>query len=236
MKLLGIAGSLRGGFVQPPAPAACCGQPPGRRRATPSGRGSAICRRSTRTRRTRPSFAVGGVPLGRRGRRRRPDRDARVQRLDPRCAQERARLGSRPRDTAAFRGKPVAAIGASTGSFGGVWAPRRDTQDPRPDGGTRRRGGALGRQGERAARPSRTRSWSVSSVPSSTCSSAKHPRAPWPLRARSYIRKTPNVVSGTGAFAAAARPSASTRRVSSGSMIPSSQSRAVEKYGEPSRS
>ena len=30
--------------------------------------------------------------------------------------------GSRPRDTAAFRGKPVAAIGASTGSFGGVWA------------------------------------------------------------------------------------------------------------------
>ena len=30
--------------------------------------------------------------------------------------------GSRPRDNAAFRGKPVAAIGASTGSFGGVWA------------------------------------------------------------------------------------------------------------------
>jgi chromate reductase len=30
--------------------------------------------------------------------------------------------GSRPRDTAAFRGKPVAVIGASTGSFGGVWA------------------------------------------------------------------------------------------------------------------
>ena len=30
--------------------------------------------------------------------------------------------GSRPRETAAFRGKPVAVIGASTGSFGGVWA------------------------------------------------------------------------------------------------------------------
>jgi len=30
--------------------------------------------------------------------------------------------GSRPRDTAAFRGKPVAVIGASPGSFGGVWA------------------------------------------------------------------------------------------------------------------
>ena len=30
--------------------------------------------------------------------------------------------GSRPRDTAVFRGKPVAVIGASTGSFGGIWA------------------------------------------------------------------------------------------------------------------
>jgi chromate reductase, NAD(P)H dehydrogenase (quinone) len=30
--------------------------------------------------------------------------------------------GSRPRETAAFRGKPVAVIGASSGSFGGVWA------------------------------------------------------------------------------------------------------------------
>jgi chromate reductase len=30
--------------------------------------------------------------------------------------------GSRPRETAVFRGKPVAVIGASTGSFGGVWA------------------------------------------------------------------------------------------------------------------
>src|SRR5262249_28592214 len=45
---------------------------------------------------------------------------------------------------------------------------------------------------------------------------------------RSYIRKTPKVVSGTGAFSAAEMPSASTRRVSSGSMIPSSHRRAVE--------
>jgi chromate reductase len=30
--------------------------------------------------------------------------------------------GSRPRETAVFRDKPVAVIGASTGSFGGVWA------------------------------------------------------------------------------------------------------------------
>src|SRR5712691_11958869 len=43
-----------------------------------------------------------------------------------------------------------------------------------------------------------------------------------------HIRKMPNVVSGIGAFSAAEIPSASTRRVSSGSMMPSSQSRAVE--------
>jgi chromate reductase len=30
--------------------------------------------------------------------------------------------GSRPRETSVFRGKPVAVIGASAGSFGGVWA------------------------------------------------------------------------------------------------------------------
>src|SRR3954452_15626618 len=43
-----------------------------------------------------------------------------------------------------------------------------------------------------------------------------------------HIRKMPNVVSGIGAFNAEARPSASTRRVPSGSMTPSSQRRAVE--------
>ena len=41
------------------------------------------------------------------------------------------------------------------------------------------------------------------------------------------MRKTPKVVSGIGALSAAEMPSASTRRVSSGSMMPSSQSRAV---------
>jgi DNA-directed RNA polymerase specialized sigma24 family protein len=44
----------------------------------------------------------------------------------------------------------------------------------------------------------------------------------------SYMRKTPKVVSGIGAFRLAEIPSASTRRVSSGSRMPSSQSRAVE--------
>ena len=48
------------------------------------------------------------------------------------------------------------------------------------------------------------------------------------LRLRSYILNTPNVVSGIGALRAAEIPRASTRRVSSGSMIPSSHSRAVE--------
>ena len=43
-----------------------------------------------------------------------------------------------------------------------------------------------------------------------------------------HIRKTPKRGSGMGARAAAARPSASTRRVSRGSITPSSHRRAVE--------
>jgi RNA polymerase sigma factor (sigma-70 family) len=49
-----------------------------------------------------------------------------------------------------------------------------------------------------------------------------------PQRATSYIRKIPKVVSGIGALSAAEMPSAITLRVSTGSTIPSSQSRAVE--------
>ena len=48
------------------------------------------------------------------------------------------------------------------------------------------------------------------------------------LRLDGHMRKMPKRVSGIGACSAAAIPSASTCRVSSGSMIPSSQSRAVE--------
>ncbi len=47
-------------------------------------------------------------------------------------------------------------------------------------------------------------------------------------KSSSYIRKTPNCVRGCGACAAASRPIAITRRVSSGSMMPSSHKRAVE--------
>ena len=42
-----------------------------------------------------------------------------------------------------------------------------------------------------------------------------------------YMRKSPNFVSGIGAFSDALKPSASTRRVSAGSITPSSQMRAV---------
>jgi hypothetical protein len=42
-----------------------------------------------------------------------------------------------------------------------------------------------------------------------------------------YIRKTPNFVFGMGALTAAASPRPSTMRVSAGSMMPSSQRRAV---------
>ena len=43
----------------------------------------------------------------------------------------------------------------------------------------------------------------------------------------SYMRKMPNFVSSMGALRVAARPSASTRRVSAGSITPSSHRRAV---------
>src|SRR5207244_3755676 len=49
-----------------------------------------------------------------------------------------------------------------------------------------------------------------------------------PLEQPHHIRKTPKVVSGMGAFRAEERPSARTRRVSSGSMMPSSHNLAVE--------
>ena len=42
-----------------------------------------------------------------------------------------------------------------------------------------------------------------------------------------HIRKTPNFVGPIGWFIAADRPSASAMRVSTGSMMPSSHSRAV---------
>src|SRR5262249_56137154 len=45
-----------------------------------------------------------------------------------------------------------------------------------------------------------------------------------------YILNTPNRVGGIGALSAAEKASASTRRVSAGAMMPSSQIRAVASY------
>src|SRR5579864_3308040 len=49
-----------------------------------------------------------------------------------------------------------------------------------------------------------------------------------------HIRNTPNVVRSTGRLSEAEMAIASTRRVSTGSMMPSSQIRALAKYGCPS--
>ena len=58
--------------------------------------------------------------------------------------------------------------------------------------------------------------------------SASRPQTCALIQTGVHILKTPNSVSEIGAFRAAESPRASTRRVSSGSMIPSSQRRAVE--------
>ena len=51
-----------------------------------------------------------------------------------------------------------------------------------------------------------------------------------------YMRKTPNLVCSIGLFSAADSDKPRIFRVSTGSITPSSQIRAVEKYGEPSSS
>ena len=51
-----------------------------------------------------------------------------------------------------------------------------------------------------------------------------------------YMRKTPNRVFSIGLLSAAESASPITLRVSTGSITPSSQIRAVEKYGDPSSS
>ena len=73
-----------------------------------------------RRRRTRPSPPPPARrdPPGRRP----ADRHARVQRDDPRRAEERHRLGLAAPREAALTHKPAAVIGASTGLFGAVWA------------------------------------------------------------------------------------------------------------------
>ena len=83
----------------------------------------------------------GGRAAARRDRRRRrdPDRDAGVQLVGPGPAEERDRLGLAPARRRRAAGKPVAVIGASTGSFGGVWA-QAELKDPGHGRRARRRG------------------------------------------------------------------------------------------------
>ena len=70
-----------------------------------------------------PAHPGRGAPASSdRRRRRRPDRDARVQRVDSRRPEERAGLGVAAVSRNSLRGKPVAVVGASTGLFGAVWA------------------------------------------------------------------------------------------------------------------
>lgn len=61
-------------------------------------------------------------------------------------------------------------------------------------------------------------------------------KAPHAVSLTRHMRKTPNVVGRGGALSAAARARPSTRRVSAGSMTPSSHSRADANSGAPSRS
>ncbi len=86
----------------------------------PEGGARPTTRTTTSSPRRRPSR---GCALRDRRRRRAPVRDAGVQLVDPRPAQERARLGlASDRATSVLRNKPVAVVGASTGAFGAVWA------------------------------------------------------------------------------------------------------------------
>ena len=118
MKILGISGSLRRDSYNTMR---SLRNAAARVRAVGRAEGDPALRRGRRRR----AGAAGGraAARGRRRRRRDPLRDARVQRLDPRPAQERASTGSRARiATSVLRNKPVAVVGASTGAFGAVWA------------------------------------------------------------------------------------------------------------------
>ena len=93
-----------------------------------------------------------GLPLGGRGRRRCPDRDPRVQRLDPGCAQERARLGVEAAGNEPVPGQARRGDRREPRLVRGRLGARRGPQGARADGLSRRRGGALARQGARSPR------------------------------------------------------------------------------------
>ena len=156
MKLLGIAGSLRAGSYNRRLLQLAADEPPRRRATTPSGVGLRDLPAFDEDEENASSFAVCGVPLGGS-----PTADAvlivtpEYNGSIPGALKNALDWASRPRDTAAFRGKPVGRDRRQHRLVRRRLGARRDTQDPRPDGRTRRRGRALGRQGERAARRAR---------------------------------------------------------------------------------
>src|SRR5258705_9369856 len=101
---------------------------------------------------------------------------------------------------------------------------------------SRNAAGGHGRDGEQRGEGTQDRTTTVHDRESVPGSMPGRPMNTLKRAAATYIRNTPNRVSGIGAWSAASIPSDRTRRVSSGSMTPSSHSRAVAKYGDPSRS
>ena len=122
MRVVGISGSLRAGSYNRALLAAAAAELPAGVEFHEWTRARDATR--IRRRRRRPVRRAGRRPATARARdsRRGRDRDAGVQRLDPRCAQERARLGVEALPGQLPARQAGRRVGASTGLFGAVWA------------------------------------------------------------------------------------------------------------------
>ena len=193
MKLLGIAGSLRAGSYNRQLLQLAADEPPGRRRATPSGTGSATCRRTTRTRRAlrrspsrrfRSAVAAADAVLIVT-----PEYNGSI----PGALKNALDWGSRPRDERSVPRQAGRGDRRQHRLVRRCLGARRDAQDPRPDGRARRRRRALGRQGERAARRARRgadRSAPRRRRPARRPKRPRAPRLPSGRRATSGRRRT----------------------------------------------
>ena len=184
----------------------------------------------SRSRRRRPSRArrhAGrrGDPLrfdlvaaGPQRRRRRPDPD------EPGCLDRLGQLGALREEAVARMNRVRARVSraARTYSAGIEVARDRDRLAGRRACGARRHRPEPPRATVAIPSSRQVRKTRTAISPRFATSSLRTPRR------RAHMRKMPKRVSGIGASSAAEIPSASTCRVSSGSMIPSSQSRAVE--------
>ena len=144
MRILGISGSLRRDSHNRRLLLEAAGLLCGRHRARAFQRleGGTALRRGRRSRRRGRSGRVGAARRDRTGRRR-PVRDAGVQLVRPRPAEERDRLGIAPtRRRRSCSEKPVAVIGASTGflrrRLGAGRAEERSSARPAPGWSTAR--------------------------------------------------------------------------------------------------